>query len=397
MSTQPRIAIIGAGPGGLTLARLLHVKNIPFTLYDREPHRNSRSQGGCLDLHTESGQLALREARLFEEFKAIARSEGEDMVVADKTGKRYIKQVDSGGGDRPEVDRVQLRNILLDSLPPDAVRWGNSVRSVVREDGGQVEVLLEGSDGVRSEAFDLVVGADGAWSRVRPLLTDTKPHYSTVSFLDLRIRDVDAKHPAVGQLVGRGSYMALSHPKGLVAQRNGDNSIRVYAMFQCPETWLADSGVDFTNEEKTKSFLSKEFDDFAPALKDLYLNADPDIVARPLYMFPTDHTWEYTPGVTLLGDAAHLMTPFAGEGVNLAMIDALDISTAVEEGVKDGDLHRAIKLYEQKMYGRCHKSMQETWRNLELMFMEDAPRTFVKEFENMMAQFGAPLEGEQLS
>ncbi|KAL8723344.1 MAG: hypothetical protein Q9225_000327 [Loekoesia sp. 1 TL-2023] len=390
MSVPPRIAIVGAGPGGLTLARLLHIKQISFTLYEREPHRDSRSQGGSLDLHPKTGQLALREAGLFHEFEAIARSEGEDLVVADKHGHRYIDSVSSEGGERPEVDRVQLRRMLLDSLPEEAVQWGNSVQSMARKSDGKVEIQLESPSGILTELYDLVVGADGAWSKVRPLLTPTKPQYSTVSMFDLRIRDVNSNHPEISKLVGRGTYVSLSNAKGLIAQRNGDNSIRVYAAFRRPEDWLSETGVDFGNEGMTKDFLSQEFDDFAPPLKALFLKADPDIVARPMHMFPVDHTWEHTPGVTLLGDAAHLMTPFAGEGVNLAMIDALDIAGAVARAANKGNLDEAISEYEQQMFERSHQSMKETWHNLELMFMNDSPTSFVKEFREMMAQYGGP-------
>ncbi|KAI4169453.1 MAG: hypothetical protein LQ343_005668 [Gyalolechia ehrenbergii] len=295
------------------------------------------------------------------------------MVVADKTGYRYINSVSSGDGDKPEVDRMQLRSLLLDSLPAGAVQWGYSVRSVTKNGDGKIALQLEGPTGTLTELFDLVVGADGAWSKVRPLLTDTKPHYSSVSGFDLTIRDVDSKQPEVGKLVGRGSFLAISKAKGLIAQRNGDNSIRVYANFRCPETWLAQTGVDFANENMTKEFLSREFHDFAPPLKDLFLKADPDIVARSMYMLPVDHAWEHVEGLTLLGDAAHLMTPFAGKGVNLAMLDALEISNAVATAADGGDLDKNMREYEQKMFERSHKCMEQTWHNLELFFMEDSP------------------------
>lgn len=390
MSINPHIAIIGAGPGGLTLARLLYIKNIPFTLYEREPHRHSRYQGGTLDLHAENGQLALKEAGLFEEFKAIARSEGEDMVIADKTGHRYINEVSSEGGERPEVDRLKLREILLNSLPVDAVKWGSSIRSVTKESTGKIAIQIENPSSAFTERFDLAVGADGAWSKVRPLLTDTKPHYSSISGFDLTIRDVDSEHPDVSKLVGRGTYAALSDGKALIAQRNGDNSIRVYANFKCAETWLAETDVDFSDPKETKDFLSRQFHDFAPPLKDLFLRADPDIVARSMYMFPVDHTWKHVGGATLLGDAAHLMTPFAGEGVNLAMLDALEISNAIVAAAHGGDLDKNVKEYEQRMFERSHKSMEGTWDNLKLFFAEDAPKLFVKKFQAMMAQFGGP-------
>lgn len=292
------------------------------------------------------------------------------------------------------------------------MKWGCSIRSVTKiidDNSDKIGLQIETpSNGTITEHYDLVIGADGAWSKVRPLLTTTQPHYSSISGLDLTIRDIDSKHPSLSGMVGRGSYVALSDKKALIAQRNGDNSIRVYVNFKCAESWLADTGINFSsNPSATKDFLSQQFHDWAPELQDLFLEVDDDpegIVARSLYMFPVDHTWEHVPGATLLGDAAHLMTPFAGEGVNLAMLDALELSSAIaaaalapagaanyNDGGR-GTLDTNIRGYEDKMFTRSHTAMEETWHHLELFFAEDSPRGFVEEFQAMMARFGG-LDG----
>ena len=425
-STSPSIAIIGAGPGGLVLARLLHLANIPFTLYEAEPHRASRTQGGTLDLHEDSGQLALQKALLHDEFKKIARPEGEDMRVADKTGKLHMEEVDTGGRNRPEVDRIQLRGILLDSLPADAIQWGHKILSINPNGPNKHEIHLQTPAGPQTITHDLIVGADGAWSKVRPLLTPTKPHYSTISTLDCRIRSVDTLHPSISALVGHGSYLAFSNHKGIFAQRNGDGSIHIYIMLQKPITWLADMGIDWTNNpDAAKHYLlTHEFSEeqnWAPSIRSIIQHADPDtIVPRTLHMLPTTFSYDSKPGLTLLGDAAHLMTPFAGEGVNLAMLDALELSEAIiaaaaseasapstgsetSEATNTTDpsekptLSTTLQTYERKMLERSQISMAQTWHNLELFFQDDAPRTFVREFEEMMSmrkEGGGPGGGD---
>ncbi len=124
-STPPRIAIIGAGPGGLTLARILQTRHIPTTVFERENHPDERPQGGTPDLHPESGLLAVHLAGLNAPFQAIARYEDQGMRRLSKDGQVLFEiKADEGPGNRPEVGRTALRKMLLDSLAPGVVRWG---------------------------------------------------------------------------------------------------------------------------------------------------------------------------------------------------------------------------------------------------------------------------------
>jgi 2-polyprenyl-6-methoxyphenol hydroxylase-like FAD-dependent oxidoreductase len=121
------IAIVGAGLGGLALARVLHVNGIDAVVHERESSRDARGQGGMLDIH--SGQRALREAGLIDQFHEIARGEGQDMRLLEPDGTLLLQEDTPEGAplDRPEVDRAdrpqQVRQIVRSSAT--AVVSGN--------------------------------------------------------------------------------------------------------------------------------------------------------------------------------------------------------------------------------------------------------------------------------
>ena len=321
MTSKPHIAIVGGGPGGLMLARLLLLRGFEPTVFERDRHADDRPQGGSLDLHGDTGQRAMRVAGLEKEFSAAARPEDQGDRLYDQNG---ILLFDRDGGDdnRPEIDRTALRKILLDSLAPGIVRWGSKVEAVISHADGGCEVVTGGV----TERFDVVVGADGAWSRVRPLLTDAKPQYEGVALVEFGF---DAKHQNADALVGGGKMFAVGDKRVLIAQRNGHGHIRAYAGLPLAE----DIAWEWTTEapDLVRAALLHAFAGWAPGLTHLIESGD-FIAVRPLYALPIGFTWQSKPDITLLGDAAHLMSPFGGEGVNLALADAVDLADALTSG-----------------------------------------------------------------
>lgn len=329
------ISIIGAGPGGLTCARILQQHGIPVTVYDRDPHPAARNQGGTLDLHVDDGQLALREAGLLDEFFALARPEGQEMRKLDPAGRLLAHHVPAEGElFKPEIDRGQLRGLLLDSLKPDTVQWGRTLDRV------EAPGLLRFTDGETVET-DLIIGADGAWSRVRPAVSEAVPEYVGVTFLEAWFDDVRNAHPELAELVGQGSAMAADGERCLFAQRNSGDHIRVYIVQRMPADWVG-SGCD------VRGRLLEAFSGWSPSLLRMITDNDGPYVDRPLFALPVPHTWEHKPWVTLLGDAAHLMPPL-GVGVNLAMLDACELALALAGSASLGE---AVGVYEATMLPR---------------------------------------------
>ncbi|MGV9929658.1 FAD-dependent oxidoreductase [Streptomyces olivaceoviridis] len=368
----PDVTIIGAGLAGLTLARVLHVHGIPATVYEAEASPLARAQGGMLDIHDYNGQLALRAAGLTDEFRSLVLEGRQATRILDRDGTVLFEEADDGTGGRSEVQRGELRRILLDSLPAGTVRWGHKVSGVRPVGGGHHEVAF--ADGT-VVVTSLLVGADGAWSRIRPLLSDAVPEYTGRSFVETYLFDSDTRHPAASKAVGGGSLFALAPGKGIQAHRERGDTLHTYVALTEPRDWFA--AIDFTDATAAAARISREFDGWAPELTALITDSDTPLVPRPLYALPIGHRWDRVPGVTLLGDAAHLAAP-NGEGANLAMYDGAELGRAL--AAHPGDTEAALAEYEQAMFPRGAEAAAEGAQLHELLFGADTPHGLLDVF-----------------
>ncbi|WP_409562475.1 FAD-dependent oxidoreductase [Hyphomicrobium sp. MC8b] len=372
------IAIVGAGLGGLTLARVLHLHGIAATIFEAEASADARPQGGLLDIHTYNGQLALKAAGLFEEFRKIILPGAEAQRVLDKHGNVLLDETDKGNGGRPEVPRGELRRILLESLPAGTIRWGHKVTAVSALGGGLHLVTF--SDG-STVTTDVLVGADGAWSRVRPLLSKATPAYVGTSFIETYLFDIDNRYRASAAAIGGCTLMAIAPGKGILGHREADGTMHTYVALNKPEDWIA--RIDFSNRTDALAIIAKEFDGWAPELTALITESETAPIPRAIYALPIEHRWDRIPGVTLVGDAAHLMSPFAGEGANLAMYDGSELGKAIAD--HPGDVETALIAYEKDLFSRSAAAAAEADRNLKLFFNDRAPQSAVELFTNYQA------------
>lgn len=419
---SPKIAIIGAGPVGTILARLLHFRapSVSVTVFEGDVSPNYRSQGGTLDLHTATGLSVLKEADLMDEFLKHARYDGESLKITDKNLKIYhqIKPSETPekkgghlGGQRPEIDRGALRKLLVESLPEGMVRWGHKLKEVKlpAKDGFQPRgtqlvftVRSEGSSATtRTETtldgFDLIVGADGAWSKIRSgVLSSTKPFYSGVTYHELNVPEAAKAMPDVHGFVNHGSVFAHVDGHMVALQQMGDGSINIAVSYRADdEEWALDKarcGFDATDLEETKAALLQRLTDWHPLIKEAVSKASGRTLARPLYMLPVGFHCEHRRGLTVIGDAAHVMTPFAGEGVNVGMEDARRLAHGIVAAGDDLDkLNSEVAKFEADMvvraglYAKLTDEMLHNW-----FFTTNSPKAMLPKMMGVHLRFHAP-------
>jgi len=369
-----RIAIVGGGPGGLTLARLLQLKGAEVKVYERDLNKDVRQQGATLDLHDESGLKALAAAGLMDAFKENFRPGADKMRIVDQQATIFFddhitKPEEDFGNEhfRPEIDRGPLRNILLGSLEPGTVIWDSQFQTM--SPVGERWQLVFKKD--TTAMADIVIGADGANSRIRPFITSIQPFYTGVTAVEGNVYDSATRVPRIHELLKGGKIFAFGGGKLLVVSAKGDGSLTFYPSFRTEEDWAKNSAIDFTDKAQVLAWFQQDFAEWDSVWHGLFENASSYFIPRPIYSVPLDQSWDALPDLTLLGDAAHLMTPYAGEGVNMAMLDALELCECLtSDSFKD--LRSAITAYETQMRSRSSVAVHESLENANWMHAEGA-------------------------
>ncbi|NHA02573.1 FAD-dependent monooxygenase [Mucilaginibacter sp. HC2] len=370
-----QVAIIGGGPGGLTLARMLQLKGVGVKVYERDFDETARVQGATLDLHYESGLKAIKAAGLTEAFKAAYRPGADKGRVVDQQGEILYDEAGTEGNDdmdsiyaRPEIDRGPLRDILLASLEPDTIVWDAQFSNMAQKGEGWE---LTFKNGTKAYA-DLVIGADGSNSRIRPFVTDLKNSYAGTVIIQGNVRH----YPEIEEMLNGGKIYIFADEKYFHISAKGDGSIDFYISLKKEENWVQHIDIDFTDLQQVVSWAEQEFRGWSHLFIGLIAHTSSPLLLRPQYCMPFDQSWHAHPNVTLLGDAAHLMPP-SGEGVNLAMLDALELSECLTADILV-NLESSISLYENKMQSRAIAEAEISLDMVRWMHDTNASQTMIK-------------------